>query len=417
MTDNLEPLLDCIVRDVPSPEATCDPSAPLQMLVTQVDYDDHKGRVAIGRVTGGSLVKGGTVGVTQPGQAVRKTRITDLVIFDSFNKISAAEVSAGDLCGVAGLGEVGIGDTIVCPDKPDPLASIEVEEPTVTMTFGVNTSPFQGTEGKFFTSSQISERLRRETERDLALRVEPGETADQFRVSGRGALHLGILIENMRREGFEFSVGPAEVITITGEGGKKLEPYEEAVVEVPEEHIGGVASLFGKRGGELVDMTPGSSGTTRAVYTISTRGMLGIKNQLLTATKGTAVLASRFTGHKPWAGDLGIREQGSLVAFATGQASAYALQTCQDRGVMFVKPGDKVYAGQVVGIHQRKGDLKLNVAKAKQLTNMRASGTDKGPTLNQAKEMGLDDALEYIAEDELVEVTPVSVRIRKAILK
>ena len=261
------------------------------------------------------------------------------------------------------------------------------------MTLSVNTSPFQGQEGKFVTSRNIKDRLDRELERNLALRVEQGETADQFIVSGRGALHLGILIENMRREGYEFGVGAPTVITKTIDGSK-MEPYEEAVIEVPEEHVGGVATLMGGRKGEMKDMTKGAQGSTRIVYSIHTRGLLGLKNAMLTATKGTAIINTNFSHFDKWCGDIDVRQNGSLVAFETGQATAYAMKSVQERGVLFIKPGDQIYKGQVIGIHQRAGDLRCNASKAKALTNMRASGKDNTITLDSPKDMSLDDAIE-----------------------
>jgi len=410
MTDNLEPLFEMVVNNVDPPKADAD--KPLQMLVTNIDFDEHKGRIAIGRITGGVFKAGAQVAVTQPDKPLRKTKVAELFVFDNFKKNSVDEVSAGDICGICGMGDVMIGDTIVDPADPAPLPAIAVEEPTVRMTFSVNTSPFAGQEGKFVTSRNLKDRLDRELERNLALRVVPGETADQFIVSGRGALHLGILIENMRREGYEFGVGAPTVITKEIDG-KKMEPYDEAIIEVPEEHMGGVATLMGGRKGEMKNMEAGAQGSQRVTYEIPTRGLLGLKNAMLTATKGTAMLNTNFKRYGEWCGDINVRQNGSLVAHETGQVTAYAIQSAQERGIMFCKPGDKVYAGQVIGIHQRNGDLKVNVCKAKALTNMRASGKDNTAVLDTPKDMSLDDAIEYIVGDELVEVTPESVRIRK----
>uniref|UniRef100_A0A061SJF6 GTP-binding protein n=2 Tax=Tetraselmis sp. GSL018 TaxID=582737 RepID=A0A061SJF6_9CHLO len=282
------------------------------------------------------------------------------------------------------------------------------------MTFMVNTSPFAGQEGKFVTSRNLAERLDRELERNLALRVERGESADQFIVSGRGTLHISVLMENMRREGYEFSVGPPQVITKTDEEGKKLEPVEEAVIEVPEEYMGSVVDMIGRRKGQMLELsTNATTGTSTVKYSIPTRGLLGLRSGLLTATRGTAVVNTVFSHYEPWMGEINTRDQGSLVAHETGQVTSFACESAQQRGVLFVKPGDQVYEGQVVGIHQRPGDLKVNVAKKKAVNNIRSATKENTSTLNEAKIMLLDDALEYIVGDELVEITPLSCRIRK----
>jgi GTP-binding protein len=413
LADDLGPLFKAIVREVAPPLVR--PTAPLQLLITNLDYDEHKGRIAIGRVTSGTLARGSTVAVCKPGADPRPSKITEAFVYDNFSRVPVDEVGAGDICAVTGLSDVAIGETVCARDAPDPLPTISVEEPTVRMTFAVNTSPFAGREGKFVTSRNIKDRLARELERNLALRVEPGETADQFVVSGRGALHISILIENMRREGFEFAVGPPKVITkLHPETGAKLEPFEEAVVEVPEEHVGPVVDLLGSRKGAMLDMSGGDGTANRVTYRMPTRGLLGLRNALLTATKGTAILNTIFKEYDTWCGDISTRDNGSLVAHETGAVTGYALESTQSRGRMFVKPGDEVYAGQVVGIHQRAGDLAVNVCKRKAVNNMRSSGADAKVPLTPALEVGLDDALEYIEEDELVEVTPKSVRVRKS---
>jgi GTP-binding protein len=412
MAETLEPLFDMIVKEVAPPKVR--PDAPLQMLVTNIDYDEHKGRIAIGRVSAGTITKAQQVVLCsslEPGK-VRKGKVNELFVYDNFNRVQVDEVKAGDICAFTGIGDIGIGETICSPEAPVALPTIQVEEPTVSMTFKVNTSPFAGKEGKFVTSRNIKDRLDRELERNLAMRVEPGETADAFIVSGRGTLHLGILIESMRREGYEFEIGPPKVITKEVDGAK-CEPYEEAVVEVPETYTGSVVELFAQRKGEMVDMQPSIEGSTRLTFKIATRGLLGLKNALLSATRGMGLLNTLFDSYRPVAGNISMRENGSLVAFETGQVTAYALETAQDRGQMFVRPGDQVYEGQVVGIYNKSGDLKINVCKAKALTNMRASQSEKKVALDEAKIMGLDDALEYITDDELVEVTPQSIRIRK----
>ncbi|KAL4854395.1 putative elongation factor TypA-like SVR3 [Chlorella vulgaris] len=413
MAEDMEPLFDAIVRDVSPPKVQMD--APLQMLVTNLDYDEHKGRIAIGRVQSGTVRKGDSIVFTKPGdEKPKQGRIAELFVYDQFARTAVDEVAAGDICALTGLSAVSIGETICDPADVRPLPTIEVEEPTVRMTFSVNTSPFAGQEGKFVTSRNLKDRLERELERNLALRVEPGVGAESFEVSGRGSLHLGVLMETMKREGYEFEVGPPQVITkIDPTTGGKMEPMEEAVVEVPEEHVGQVVDLMGQRKAQMVDMTPGSDGTTRIKYEIPTRALLGIRNAMLTATKGTAVLNTVVTGYTPYVGEIQTRENGSLVGFETGQVTAYALDTVQQRGRLFVKPGEQVYEGQVVGIYQRSGDLKVNVCKRKALTNMRAAGKDGPQVLSEPIPVTLDYALEYLADDELCEIGPNSVRIRK----
>uniref|UniRef100_A0A383VSI0 Elongation factor Tu, chloroplastic n=1 Tax=Tetradesmus obliquus TaxID=3088 RepID=A0A383VSI0_TETOB len=430
MSETLEPLFDTVVREVAPPAVAFE--QPLQMLVTNIDYDEHKGRIAIGRVSAGTVKKGIPLSICsslEPGK-VRPGKVNELFVYDNFSRIPVEEVQAGDICAVTGIQDIGIGETLCSKESPVALPTIKVEEPTVSMTFKVNTSPFAGKEGKFNTSKPVNtspfagkegkfvtsrnlkDRLDRELERNLAMKVEPGETADAFVVSGRGTLHLGILIESMRREGYEFEIGPPKVITREVDG-HKCEPYEEAIVEVPEQYVGSVVELFAQRKGEMQDMQPSIEGTTRLTFKIATRGLLGLKNALLTATRGLGLLNTIFDSYRPVAGEISMREQGSLIAFETGQVTAYAIETAQERGQLFVKPGDQVYEGQVVGVYNKSGDLKLNVCKAKALTNMRASQSEKKVALDEARIMGLDDALEYITDDEQVEVTPLSIRIRK----
>lgn len=411
LSDDLEPLFEAILREVNPPNV--DKNGPTRMQVCALDYDEHKGRIAIGRVDRGSIKKGDNVALCLPGEESRKGKVTELFVYDNFTRVPADEVHAGDICCLTGISDVSIGDTLCDPSAQEPLPTIAVEEPTVTMTFAVNTSPFAGQEGKFVTSRNLKERLERELERNLALKVAPGEGAESFEVSGRGSLHLGILMENMRREGYEFSVGPPKVITKKSDDGTLLEPFEEAVIEVPEEHVGAVTSLMGSRKAQMLDMSGGSEGLTRVKYTLPTRGLLGLRNAMLTATKGTAILNTLLVGYEPWVGDIDTRENGSLVCFETGQVTAYAIESSQQRGRMFVSPGAQVYEGQVVGIHQRAGDLKVNVCKKKALTNMRAAGKDNTVVLSEPIPVTLDYALEYVADDELVEITPENIRMRK----
>ena len=411
LAEDLEPLFEAVLREIKPPVVDVNASARLQ--VCALDYDEHKGRIGIGRVDRGTIRRGDTVTLCQPDSEARRGKIVELFAYDNFARSPVEEVGAGDICAFTGIADAAIGETLCDPSAVEPLPTIAVEEPTVRMTFSVNTSPFAGKEGKFVTSRNLKERLERELERNLALRVEPGTGAESFEVSGRGALHLGILMENMRREGYEFAVGPPKVITRRNEAGTVEEPVEEAMVEVPEEHVGAVTSLMGSRKAQMLDMTAGSEGLSRIKYLIPTRGLLGLRNSMLTATKGTAVLSTIVVGHEPWAGDIETRENGSLIAYEDGQVTAYALESAQQRGRMFVRPGDEVYAGQVVGIHQRAGDLKVNVCKKKALTNMRAAGKDATVVLSDPVAVTLDYALEYVADDELVEVTPSSVRVRK----
>eukprot|EP00199_Chlamydomonas_sp_CCMP681_P001353 CAMPEP_0119107554 /NCGR_PEP_ID=MMETSP1180-20130426/11089_1 /TAXON_ID=3052 ORGANISM="Chlamydomonas cf sp, Strain CCMP681" /NCGR_SAMPLE_ID=MMETSP1180 /ASSEMBLY_ACC=CAM_ASM_000741 /LENGTH=678 /DNA_ID=CAMNT_0007093059 /DNA_START=94 /DNA_END=2130 /DNA_ORIENTATION=+ len=411
MATDLVPLFEMIVKEVKAPVVIED--APLQMLVANIDYDPFLGRIAVGRVVNGTIKKGQQVVVcTSLDESKRFAKVAELFVYDNFSRVPLEEVKAGDICALAGMPDIKIGETICAREFPNPLPTIEVEEPTVSMTFKVNTSPFAGKEGKFVTSRNLKDRLDRELERNLALRCEPGETADAFVVSGRGTLHLGILIETMRREGFEFEIGPPKVITKIIDG-KTCEPFEEASVEVPEEFVGKIVELFAQRKGEMTDLQPSLASTSTATFRIATRGLLGVRNLMLTATRGNGVMNSIFLEYAPMAGEILMRDAGSLIAHETGSVTAYALETAQARGQLFVAPGDQVYQGQCVGQCAKAGDLSINVCRAKALTNMRAAGKDKFFGLDEPRLMSLDDALEYINDDELVEVTPKSVRIRK----
>ncbi|KAK9157252.1 hypothetical protein Scep_003826 [Stephania cephalantha] len=410
LADDLGPLFEAIVRCIPGP--TIKKDGALQMLVTNTEYDEHKGRIAIGRLHAGELQKGMDVKVCTTEEACRYGRISELFVYENFNRVPADTVEAGDICAVCGISDVMIGETIADRSSGKPLPAIKIEEPTVKMAFSINTSPFVGREGKYVTSRNLRDRLYRELERNLAMKVEDGETADTFIVSGRGTLHITILIENMRREGYEFMVGPPKVIN-KRENDKLLEPFEIATVEVPEEYMGPVVELLGKRRGQMFDMEGiGSEGTTLVKYKIPTRGLLGLRNAILTASRGTAILNTIFDSYEPWAGDMNTRDQGSLVAFEDGTTTSYALSSSQERGQMFVGPGVEVYKGQIVGIHQRPGDLSLNVCKKKAATNIR-SNKEQTVILDTPLDYSLDDCIEYIQEDELVEVTPSSVRMCK----
>ncbi|KAL3819813.1 hypothetical protein ACJIZ3_005718 [Penstemon smallii] len=410
LSDDLGPLFETIVRCIPGPQIAKD--GVLQMLATNIEYDEHKGRIAIGRLHAGTLRKGMDVKVCSSEDECRFARVSELFVYEKFFRVPTEMVEAGDICAVCGVDNIQIGETIA--DKADgkPLPAIRVEEPTVRMAFSINTSPFVGRAGKYVTSRNLRDRLYRELERNLAMKVEDGETSDTFIVSGRGTLHITILIENMRREGYEFMVGPPKVINKRVDD-KLLEPYEIAIVEVPEEYMGPVVELLGRRRGQMVDMQgTGSEGTTMMKYRIPTRGLLGLRNSILTVSRGTAILNTIFDEYGSWAGDINTRDLGSLVAFEDGTSTSYALSSSQDRGQMFIGPGVDVYKGQIIGIHQRPGDLSLNVCKKKAATNVR-SNKDVTVVLDTPMEYSLDDCIEYIQEDELVEVTPSSIRMCK----
>lgn len=410
LAEDLGPLFEAIIRCIPGPNIEKDGS--LQLLATNIEYDEHKGRIAIGRLHAGVLRKGMDVRVCTSEDACRFGRVSELFVYEKFFRVPAETVEAGDICAVCGIDDIQIGETIADKVTGKPLPAIKVEEPTVKMAFAINTSPFVGREGKYVTSRNLRDRLSRELERNLAMRVEDGETADTFIVSGRGTLHITILIENMRREGYEFMVGPPKVIN-KRVNDKLLEPFEIATVEVPEEHMGPVVELLGKRRGQMFDMQGlGSEGTTLLKYRIPTRGLLGLRNAILTASRGTAILNTIFDSYGPWAGDINTRDLGSLVAFEGGTATSYALCSSQDRGQLFISPGAEVYKGQIVGIHQRPGDLSLNVCKKKAATNVR-SNKEVSVVLDTPMDYSLDDCIEYIQEDELVEVTPLSIRMCK----
>ncbi|KAL6133947.1 hypothetical protein ACLB2K_066180 [Fragaria x ananassa] len=402
LSDDLGPLFEAIMRCIPGPAIE---EGPLQMLATNIEYDEHKGRIAIGRLHAGALRKGMDVRVCTSEDSCRFAKVSELFVYEKFIRVPVDSVEAGDICAVCGINDIQIGETIADKTHGKPLPAIRVEEPTVKMAFAINTSPFVGREGKYVTSRNLRDRLSRELERNLAMRVEDGETADTFIVSGRGTLHITILIENMRREGYEFMVGPPKVIN-KRVNDKLLEPCEIATVEVPEEHMGAVVELLGKRRGHM------SEGTNILKYKIPTRGLLGLRNAILTASRGTAILNTIFDSYGPWGGDMSTRDLGSLVAFEGGTSTSYALASSQDRGQLFIGPGVDVYKGQIVGIHQRPGDLSLNVCKKKAATNIR-SNKEQSVILDTPLDYSLDDCIEYIQEDELVEVTPSSIRMCK----
>jgi GTP-binding protein len=394
-----------------------DLDAPAQMLVTTLSYDDYKGLIAVGRIFNGKLRKGQLIARIDHEGHVHPHRLTYLFVFQGLGKTETDEASAGDIVAVAGMDEAHIGDTVADPDNPVSLPGIRVEPPTVRMTFGVNTSPFGGREGRYVTSRQIRERLYRELEHNVSLRVEDTEQADKLLVSGRGELHLAILIETMRREGFELEVSRPEVIMMRGANGEMLEPFEEVHVEVAESHMGTVIEMLGKRRGQMTNMTNGGDGSVYMTYIVPTRGLLGFRYQFLTATQGTGQMHSLFYDYQPYAGDIEQKELGSVVAIEPGTATAYAIRNAEERATLFIEPGVEVYEGMVVGQHVRPEELLYNIAKKKQLTNVRAARAEILVALTPPRRMSLDECIEYLSDDELLEVTPQSLRLRKRILK
>jgi GTP-binding protein len=409
-----QPLFEAIIQHIPPPKVDSD--APLQMLVANQSYDDYKGIIAVGRLFAGRIAAGQTIARIDIHGQVTMTKARYLFVFQGLQRIEVESAEAGEIIALAGIEDINIGDTIADPDNPIALPPIRVEAPTVRMTFGVNTSPFAGREGTWGTSRKIRERLFDELKNNVALRVEETDKADTFLVSGRGELHLGILIETMRREGYEFQVSKPEVIFRKGEAGETLEPFEEVHVEVAESHLGTVIEILGNRRGQMINMVNGGDGSVYLTYLVPTRGLLGFRQQFLTATQGLGVMNTLFHDYLPMAGSIPERSQGSLVAWETGAATAYAIRNAEERGILFIEPGTEVYEGMVIGQHQRPGDLNVNIAKKKQLTNVRAARAEILVSLTPARKMSLDECIEYIAEDELLEVTPAAIRIRKRLL-
>ncbi len=411
---DLQPLFETILSHIPGPAVDLD--APTQMRVNLLAYDDYKGRLATGRLFAGQLTKAQDVMVIGHDGQMTAGKVAQVFVHVGLSRQEVQSVEAGEIVTVAGLPDVGIGETIADPIDPRPLPAIRVEEPTLRMMFLVNTSPFAGREGQSVTSRKLRERLYQELERDVALRVEDTDSADAFSVSGRGELHLAILIETMRREGYELAVSKPEVIFHEGPDGERLEPMEQVSIEVPEPSMGVVVEMLGKRRGRMMNMHPGDQGMVHLEYIVPTRGLLGFRSALLTSTRGEGIVNALFHGYEPYSGDIETREHGSLVAWESGAATSYALEALEDRGTYFVRPGDEVYEGQVVGQHIRDSDLGVNVTKRKVLNNIRSSTKETFVTLKAPRVLSLDDAIEYIADDELVEVTPKSIRLRKRIL-
>jgi len=412
-TTNIQPLMDLILEKIPGPDVEL--GEPLQMLVTTLDWSDYVGRIAIGRVQSGTIRKGQSVVLMQAEDRMTPTRAVSVYTFEDLGRTEVHEVDAGDICAIVGLEGVEIGDTVASPAAPRALPRLKVDEPTLKMTFGVNSSPLAGREGKYLTSRHLRERLFRELERNVALRVEPIPGTEQFSVAGRGVLHLSILIETMRREGYELSVGKPQVIFHEVDG-KLHEPFESLVVETPADRTGPVMELVGERRGQLVEMTSHND-YTFMVFSIPARGLIGLRARLLNATQGTAVIHHRFEGYRPMAESIPGRSTGVLVSIASGKAVAFGLDSLQQRAELHVAPGDVVYEGMIVGENSRPEDMNVNPTKEKKLTNMRAVGHDRNILLKPARRLSLEEALEFIAEDEWVEVTPSQIRLRKILLK
>lgn len=412
-TDSIELLMDMILEKIPGPDV--DIGEPLQMLVTTLDWSDYVGRIAIGRVQSGTVRKGQSVALMQSGDRITPTKAVSVYIFEDLGRVEVHEVDAGDICAIVGLEGVEIGDTVASPAAPRALPRLKVDEPTLKMTFGVNSSPLAGREGKYLTSRHLRERLMRELERNVALRVEPILGTEQFSVSGRGILHLSVLIETMRRESYELSIGKPQVIFREIDGVMQ-EPFESLVVEAPNDRTGPVMELVGERRGQLVEMTSHNE-YTFMVFSIPARGLIGLRTRLLNATQGTAVIHHRFEAYRPMADSIPGRATGVLVSIAAGKAVAFGLDSLQQRAELHVTPGDLIYEGMIVGENSRPEDMNVNPTKEKKLSNMRATGHDRNILLKPARKMSLEEALEFIAEDEWVEVTPGEIRLRKILLK
>ncbi|MBR0409720.1 MAG: translational GTPase TypA [Eubacterium sp.] len=414
---DMKPLFETIIRHIPAP--TGDPDAPTQVLISTIDYNEYVGRIGIGKVENGSIhVNQDVLLVNHHDPSVnKKVRISKLYEFAGLNKVDVREATVGSIVAISGIADIHIGDTICDPDSPDPLPFQKISEPTIAMQFLVNDSPMAGQEGKYVTSRHIRDRLFRELNTDVSLRVEEMENStDSFKVSGRGELHLSVLIENMRREGYEFAVSKAEVLYRTDEKGRKTEPMEIAVIDVPEEFSGTVIEKLSMRKGELQNMSMSGTGYTRLEFSIPSRGLIGYRGEFMTDTKGNGILNTLYDGYGPYKGDIQYRKQGSLIAYESGTTITYGLFNAQERGTLFVGPGEKVYSGMIVGQNAKTDDIEVNVCKTKKLTNTRASGSDEALKLTPPRILSLEQALEFIDTDELVEITPKNIRLRKKIL-
>lgn len=410
---DLRPLFETIIKHIPAPKG--DIEGPLQLIVTTLDYDDYIGRIAIGKIVRGKIISGENSAICKRDGTIQNVRISNIYQYEGLKRVQVNDAALGDIVAVSGISDIEIGETIADLNNPEPVDFVHIEEPTISMTFGVNTSPFAGTEGKFVTSRHIRERLMKELETNVALRVEDTESTDSFKVSGRGELHLSILIETMRREGYELQVSKPTVI-IKEIDGIKQEPIELLTIDIPEEFMGTVIEKLGSRKAEMMDMHTLKPGTIRLKFKIPTRGLIGYRSEFLTDTKGNGIMTSIIYGYEPYKGEIPSRTRGALVAFETGVATTYGLYNAQERGTLFIEPGTKVYEGMVVGVNARSEDIDVNVCKKKHVTNLRSATADEALRLSPVRQMTLEEALEFIANDELVEVTPKSIRIRKKIL-
>ena len=411
--ETLAPLLETIISTIPPPKF--EPAKPFQMIITALGWSDYIGRIAIGRIQTGSVAMGDSVVLISPDKSIEQQRITKMYAYEGVQRTEIQEASAGEIIALSGFDNVHIGDTISDPSCTEPLAYVNIEEPTIAMEFSVNNSPFAGREGKHVTTPKIKERLFRELRTNVALRVAETDSPDTFKVSGRGELQLAILIETMRREGYEFAVSKPEVLFKRNEDNKLLEPIEHVIVDVPDAHIGTVIEILGRRKGEMVNMMP-TGDVIRAEFYVPARGLIGFRTEFLTSTRGFGIIHHTFHDYQPYKGNITGRTKGALVSMETGSSTAYALEMVQERGVMFVSPGIEIYEGMVVGENSREDDMSVNPCRAKHLTNMRASGSDGIVRLDSPRQMSLEQFIEFIEDDELLEVTPVTLRIRKKIL-
>ena len=414
--ENMIPLFETILDYIPAPEG--DPDDDTQVLISTIDYNEYVGRIGIGKVDNGTIAVNQdmvVVNAHEPDKQ-KKVKISKLYEFDGLNKVEVKEATIGSIVAISGISDISIGDTLCSPENPVAIPFQKISEPTIAMQFIVNDSPFAGQEGKFVTSRHLRDRLLRELNTDVSLRVEESENADSFRVSGRGELHLSVLIENMRREGYEFAVSKAEVLYKKDENGKLLEPIETAYIDVPDEFTGTVIDKLSQRKGELQNMSASNGTTTRLEFSIPARGLIGYRGEFMTDTKGNGILNTAFDGYAPYKGDIQYRKQGSLIAFETGESVTYGLYSAQERGTLFIGAGEKVYSGMVIGQNGKAEDIELNVCKTKHLTNTRSSGADDALKLTTPRILSLEEALDFIDTDELLEVTPQSLRIRKKIL-
>ena len=413
---DMKPLFDTIVDYIPAPEG--DPEAGTQLLISTIDYNEYVGRIGVGKVDNGTISEGQEVVIVNHHEPEKQKRVkvSKLYEFDGLSKIPVKTASIGSIVAISGITDIHIGDTLCSPENPQPIPFQKISEPTIAMHFIVNDSPFAGQEGKFVTSRHIRDRLFRELNTDVSLHVEETDTTESFKVSGRGELHLSVLIENMRREGYEFAVSKAEVLYKTDEHGKKLEPMEIAYIDVPEAFSGSVIEKLSQRKGELINMGAANGGYTRLEFNIPSRGLIGYRGEFMTDTKGNGIMNTAFAGYGPYKGEIQYRKQGSLIAFETGESLTYGLFNAQERGTLFIGPGEKVYAGMVIGQNGRGEDIEVNVCKKKQLTNTRSSSADEALRLTPPKILSLEQALDFIETDELLEVTPKNLRIRKKIL-